>query len=220
MATKLDIFNLALSQVGGRADLESVDGPHPEAAKCRLWYDISREVVFERAYIPEVRRWAQLTLLAERDFNKDWVSTDPPPPYSYGYALPDDFLRARTLTTADRNIHPHSFLRWGGENGEFEIHVAEQLGRRWLVTHVKDAVLEYSAREDQPERWDASLVQAVAFSLASRLALPISGSPDLVGVMVEQTEFYINRALENQANADSQLLEDEDVAILRARHHG
>lgn len=212
MTTKLDLFNQAISLVGGQARLVDVNDSGPEAEQCRRWYETAKKMVFKMAYWPWVRRSVKLTLYAENDFADEWVAGDPPLPYKYSYLLPEDYINAREV----RNIEANNYR--GSEPQQFIIEYDSTLPGQILATNCENAVLLYMADSDDPESWDVLIQQAIAYALAEKISISLSGDPNFSVQMLEKAQIFARRALVNQANAEDRRLVEPQSPILQSRY--
>ena len=174
------VWNMALSAVGGRALVSSETETGREADLCRLWYPLVRDTVLKSASWPSTKKYARLALLASRASTTDWGTASPAPGWQFAYGAPADMLAPRYLASYarfDRSL-------WGGN-------VA-------IMCNEEEPVLHYSAKQEDPTRWDAGLVNAVVQSLAASLAKPISGKDTLAdrkradateAILLARTEF-------------------------------
>ena len=85
----VSIFNLALSVVGTRAKVSVTTENSREAETCRLWYDISRDIVLRAAFWPSTVAHSRLAVLKERaNLTDDWTADDPAPDWLFAYGFP------------------------------------------------------------------------------------------------------------------------------------
>lgn len=157
MAAEVDVYNMALSAIGARSRVSAVDEASEEAETAKLWYATVRDSVLEAANWPSTTSFSRLALDTERDFDEDWVLTDPEPDFRYAYSLPTDMLRPRSLSTWER-------FTLGLVNGQ-----------RRLMTNTENAILVYTARQTLIDAWDASLKMAIVYALAAFISIPITG---------------------------------------------
>ena len=183
MATDVvTVWNLALSAAGSRATVSSEDEVSREANLCRLWYNPVKDNVLKTASWPSTKRYSRLAVLAERDSSADWVNTDPSPGYKFAYAIPAGILAPRYLTTYAR----------------FEL---EMLGDVLaIMTNEEQAVLHYSAKQDDVTRWDAGLDMAMTYSLASHMCYGLNAKSGLAARLDEKAFSFVVSAQTDIAN--------------------
>lgn len=153
-ATKLAVANMALSSIGARRLIASVDEKSREAELVRTFYDLARDDVFALTHWPSLKKSARLALASTG--SSPWDNTMPGQRWKYAYVLPDDYVLPRVLTC--------------GSNFEVMVIGEETL----LHTNVQSPILEYTAK--RPEHfWDPALINAVVATLAQHIALPLTG---------------------------------------------
>lgn len=189
-ATKVAIFNLALSAVGTRATVSAAGESTREAEVCDLWYD---EVVFQLLHAAP---WAsttgveRLTEIKERDAAEDWVAGDPEPGWRFAYEAPEDMLRPRHLSTYER----------------FELSIMAD-DTHAIMTDAEDALLVYTKKQETTSKWDPALTMAIVYALASHIALPLQGKPERARYLVEMANIKAMEARVASANTDESQLE-------------
>jgi len=179
------LFNLALSSCGTRAAVSSPNENSREAEICRTWYPIVRDHILRAAPWPSTRAEKRLAVLAERDFDLQWTSTDPSPTFTYAYSVPADMLAPRHLTDYSRFI-------LGVHNGTTSA----------IMTNSEDAILVYTRRQTDPNMWDTQLQLAIAFGLGSFICKPLNGKVSTANAMREEANGLINSARVSAANTD------------------
>lgn len=180
------IFNLALSACGVRAAVSSPDTNSREAEICRTWYDLVRDHILRAAPWPGTRGYARLALLAERDFSQQWQATDPEPIYRYAYSVPSDMLAPRYLT----------------DYASFVLGLYNNTTQAVMCNSV-DAILVYTLRQDDPNKWDTSLQMAIALGLGSFICQPLTGKSSRAAAMQKEADALILQARVAAANNDT-----------------
>lgn len=178
------LYNLALSVAGITSGVDSPSEASPEAEQCRLWFEPVRNLILRAAFWPSVKGVKRLGLLATRDTDKDWTSSDPFPGWLYAYALPSDALAPRFITD------------WQ----QFTTGIYE--GKRAVFTNVENAVLVYTLRQADISLWDAGLFMAVAYGLAGHISMPLNGKPQRAQMNIQQANQMIIDARVNIANEE------------------
>jgi len=157
VATVVDICNLALSHLGDKATVASIEPPEgsPQASHCARFYSIARD------FMLEAHDWGFNTgraVLADQS-----VATPPPPAWAYTYALPANCLRLLAVLPADADSDDLQ-----------QAYVRETAGGTDVIyTNQADAVARYTWRVLDPTRFSPLFVDAVARLLASYLAGPV-----------------------------------------------
>lgn len=181
MASKVDIWNMALSHIGHRANIADPDEASAEANHCRRFYPISLSIALERySWGFATRRVA----LAEVD--------NPVDHWAYAYALPNQCIKARAVllpeSTDDSKEQP------------FAIESAED-GSAILYCNVEDAVLKYTTAVEDTNKFSPMFVTALSYDLAALLVGPIPKDPKLKQAMLQAAQYYVAQAEAADANA-------------------
>lgn len=156
MQTLTNLFNQALTAVGAKSVITDPTENSREAKLCKLWIPVARRNVFGTFYWPSIRDNSRLALVAQRA-GRAWADGDPPPGYSYGFALPVDCLRPQFL---------HGY-------GRFEL--GQRDGEPCLFSNESQPILAYTKDIEEPGLWEADLYNAVMFSLAAHINLAVNG---------------------------------------------
>lgn len=151
MTTEVSLCNLALSHLGDRAGVSSINPPDSsaQAQHCAQFYPIARDATLADYNWSFARHRATLAELL----------VEPPPTWGFGYVLPTDYLVARAI------VMPGQTNDDGSEDYEIE--------GETLYTNVEAAVLKYTRRISDPNRFSPLFVDALAWRLASYLAGPV-----------------------------------------------
>ena len=148
MTTAVDICNMALSYLGDRATITSIDPPEgsPQADHCARFYPIALGQILRAG------SWSFAT--ARKQLPQ---VTDVPPGFTYAYAYPSDCMELRSVRDKGGNpILSYSVIRSGD---------ATVIG-----THVPVGWVEYSTSETKDEVLPSDFADALAHLLASKLA--------------------------------------------------
>jgi hypothetical protein len=180
------IFNLALSACGVRAAVSSPDHSSREAEICRTWYGVVRDHILRAAPWPGTRGHARLAVLAERDFSKQWQSSDPEPTYRFAYGTPPDMLAPRYITD-------YSNFVLGLYNNKTSA----------IMCNSVDAILVYTLRQEDPNKWDTNLQMAIALGLGSFICQPLTGKNSRAVAMQKDADALILQARVSAANTDT-----------------
>lgn len=168
MATsEVSISNMALGWLGGNL-IVSLDDDSTEAALCKANYDICRDAVLED------RDW---TFATDRRILSALTSA-PAFGYAYQYQLPSDLIRI--LEVSDEPLFVHD-LQWERQGSV-------------VVTDAAIAYLRYIKRIEDPTKFSAGFVHAVAARLAMEIALPLTNSPEMQSSMISLYGTKLERA--------------------------
>ena len=155
MSGQIDIFNLALANIGSGASVSSPDERSPERITCSRWYDLAVETVL--ADFP----WRFAT--TEVDLAN---IGDPPMNWEYRYRYPNDCLRAmRIIVPGVRNPQ---------RDQEIDFEVQYDPAGRSIVTDQEDARLQYIVRINSAERFPPQFVEVLALKLASMIVMQLA----------------------------------------------
>lgn len=170
------ICNLALSRIGARSAVQSLNEDSTEAQACKLLYDFARDATLEAHDWNFARARVALA-----DFG------GPPAGWSYRYALPSDCLAPRFLEQSPRTAQRPPFRVEGGA----------------LLTDMAAATLVYTAAVVDPARFSPSFVTALSWRLGADLALPLTGKESLHQRCYAAWREVVNTAAVADANAEA-----------------
>lgn len=187
MANVLNLYNAAISAAGGKGRLSSLSQASREREACDTWYPIVRDAVQEAAYWPSSKTMNRLALIATRTPTAAWVAGDPIHPYTYSYALPNDYLRARYLVDYSR----------------FEITFDDSRGYSVLNAQMPQAVLVYSKRNDLPAQWTPGQYHATVFALAAHITTELGLRGNLASMNMQKANDLLLAAQASAATGDN-----------------
>ncbi len=151
MTSNVSICNLALSNIR-KPSISDMNEASEEARQCKLHFEIARDTLLQ-LYPWEFAKKAQ----ALAPIANDWTSR-----WGYAYARPTDCLKIlRIVPEIDfpNDIDPPQHgLRAGA-----------------IYTGFDPAWLEFTSKEIDPSKFPPLFVDAFAWALAARLALPLTG---------------------------------------------
>jgi len=185
LASKLDIYNMALSETRSQGSIRSLTQDSREREECDKWYDLVVRVTQEAAYWPCCKTKATLT--GQVDEKQEYE-------YRYSYSLPTDYLRAWYLAS------------WS----KFELLSKNRQTR--LFTDDSKAKLYYARLEDlNTELWGPSMTQAIVYGLAHKVARSLTGDEQLASNLLVLANGYMAsaRATNLQGSTDGQRVEFE-----------
>jgi hypothetical protein len=190
VASQVDIWNTALSNIGHKAQIADPDELSVEANHCRRFYPIALGVTLERfAWSFATRR----AILAEVD--------NPVDHWMFAYALPNECIapRAVLLPESTDDTVTHDFEVEGDEDGALI-----------LYTNVEDAVLKYTTLVTDTNKFSPMFVLSLSHDLASLLVGPIPKDMKLKKAMTDWAEYWAGRAQASNANSTSKSSEYGD----------
>ena len=206
MASEIQICNLALSRLGGYR-IQSFNDSSKEARECALHYPLMRDSVLEDHDWDFARKRILVALLYETYTG-----------WAYAYQYPTDCLTIRKILGEADTVNGISFDEETSTpklgQAEYEVISSATLNRRIILTDKADAELVYTARVTDPNMFSSLYIDAAAWRLASDLAIPLKGKPDLQATLVK---FYMGTLAKAKASASNQSFEKPDVSFVEAR---
>lgn len=156
MASKIDVFNLALGHIGVSSTVADELERSPERVICSRYWDTCRDALLSYKDMPWGFATARVTLAD--------LGT-PPTGWGYRYRYPNDAVNALEIvggTGRVENIQarPKFTIQWEADG-------------RVILADIDEAVLLYIKRVEEAERWPSSFVEAMAYRLASMIVMPL-----------------------------------------------
>lgn len=209
MASKVDIFNMALSHIGGKTVLNAEENS-AEALVCRTFYNTARDEVLSDGDWPFARKNATLALISENP-TPDWL-------YSYGY--PADCLRALAVPFG-REVakYQYRYVRSFEYHHKipFEIYYGDTA--KEIYCNMSDARLIYTRRiENEEGRFPVEFVVALSYALAAFIAPRVVGAEnyEIVQLMEQMAKIKVDRSVARRANQEQEAV-TQDSGFTRAR---
>lgn len=180
--SKVVIWNMALGNIGSGSAVENETEQSNEANQCKLYWDTCRRLVL-RAY-----PWSFATKQAVL------ASTGTPPTgWKCQYIYPPDCLNARSIfldKAIDANPIKYQIAKNPDEAGKV------------IWTDQAQAQLIYTVDVTDVSLFDDEFVEAIAYCLAQKLAMPLRADKDLLGDMLRMKLIALAEATEDDANED------------------
>lgn len=186
MAISITVCNLALGELRAPA-IADIDEATTEASECKRYYPHCLRLLLERFDWSFTARVSGLAELTVNPRASEWA---------HAYALPAD------LATAERLVPPAS--GWPAPSGT--VPPAAVLGQPFIIengvlySQVPNAILEYSSRDPAEATMPALFLDALAYALAARLAVPLRDSRETKGQLLQQAEIAAQRAIADDIN--------------------
>lgn len=172
MATKTDIWNMALMDLGISEAVADLDTEESKAARVgRRLYESVRDHVLQEFPWSFATRRVTLALLA----------SDPPTNWDYAYRLPTDCIQPQGLVV--------SGLRTPRNAQRIPYEVSADDDGRVIYTDLEDAELLYTARVEDTGQYDPMFIMALVAMLASKGAMPMSVKPEIAA---NAAKAYVN----------------------------
>lgn len=186
MASDVDICNLSLAHLGDDASVTCISPPDGsvQAMHCARFYPLARDVVLA------ARTWA----FATRRTQLALLTTPPPAPWKFAYALPPQHIRLLGIYDANS---------LGDIDGSQEFTTeADANGRQVIYTNQQDAICNYTARAIDSAQFSPLFIAALAWLLASYLAGPMLKGDAGASAGLRCSKMY-QAQLEEAATADA-----------------
>ena len=203
MPTVTDICNAAISHCGTRSKISSIGEGSAEANACLTHFALVRDATL-RAFDWNFARLT--TPLAQL--------TDPPARWSYKYALPTDCVRLRRLNDVPLLSLPETFCELAADKDSTGAYISV------ILTDASPVSAIYTARVEDPLRWDAGFVDAVTYGLGARVCFELTGKEERVARLTQLWQAALQRAAADMANESSSLNRTVLADALAERGYG
>ena len=186
MPTVTDICNAAISHCGTRSKISSIGEGSAEANACLTHFALVRDATL-RAFD---WNFARITTPLAQLIN-------PPARWSYKYALPTDCVRLRRLNDVPLLILPETFCELAADKDSTGAYISV------VLTDASPVSAIYTARVEDPLRWDAGFVDAVTYGLGARVCFELTGKEERVARLTQLWQAALQRAAADMANESS-----------------
>lgn len=204
MASEIEIVNMAISRIGANR-IQSLNDQTKEAREAKLHYPFARDRALEAHDWNFARKRFQLALLDES--YSGW---------NYAYQMPIDCACPRKIidpTTAVRSDNPNMPTI---PPIKFESGVSSDLSHKVILTDQENAELLGTAKVTDPNLFSSAYVNALAWLLASDLAIPVKGKEALADRCYKMFMQAVATAEAQNANANEEK-RDQSCSFLEAR---
>jgi hypothetical protein len=188
MSTITDICNAAISHVGTRSKISSIDEGSAEANACLTHFAMVRDGTLRVFDWNFARLTAQLAQLQGS-----------PARWAYKYAAPVDCLRLRRLNDVPLLVLPETFYEVASDRDSTGAPVNVILANAAPLSAI------YTAQVTDPLRWDQGFVDAVVYGLASRICFELTGKDDRAKALTQMWQLSLREAVAGSANEGSSL---------------
>jgi hypothetical protein len=188
MTTVTDICNAAISHVGTRSKISSIDEGSAEANACLTHFAMVRDATL-RAYDWNFARLT--TSLAQLQ--------NPPARWAYKYAVPVACLRIRRLNDVPLLVLPETFYELAADTDATGAII------NVILTNATPVSAIYTAQVTDPVRWDQGFVDAVVYGLAARICFELTGKDDREKALTQMWQMTLREAAAQAANEGSAL---------------
>lgn len=194
----IQICNLALSHIGARTSIETLDEPSAAAQQCKLWYPLARQEVLESYNWNFARRYKALALHDDA----------PPANWLFRYQYPADCLKGREIDNP---------LGKEADAIPYKAEAANDGVTMSILCNIENAVLIYTFDQMNTGMYSKNFINALAHYLGSRIAPTLTGKRDLVQEQMNWYSLWLRKAEADDANEN---VEDKprDAEWIRARN--
>lgn len=183
MASKIDIFNMALGHIGTTVTIADELEKTTERRTCSQYYDTVRDELL--AYKSTDWNFA-MTSVALADIG------NPPTNWQHRYRYPNDCIRAIAIIVDG--------VRTPTQEQSIPFDVMYESAARSIVTDQPNAQLLYITRLLEVERYPSPFVSALSFQLAARIAMPLAKDKSLRDELLQLAEQFSQVAMAASMN--------------------
>ncbi len=184
MASIVQICNLALSRLGTRATIASLDESSTEARLCKATYADCRDTLLRDFDWNFARRVETLALRVEA----------PPSGWTYTYSVPNKCARFRGIWSGPRPTGAPVDWAIGS--------VADSNGNDAVAIFTNQSAAEgcYTRVVESSELFSAGFVQALSWRLAETIALPITSKDSMAELLARRAPLKVAESFATDAN--------------------
>jgi hypothetical protein len=186
--TAVQICNLALSRLGSSLFITVLGEDTAQAIQCNLIYENVRDMTLEDFPWNFATRSAALTE----------QTTETHPFYDYVYAYPTCFKVHRVFAEGAEKTSREEFAIFNQLIAG--VSPAPNTEAKRIACDIEDAYAEYTVPVTDPTMFSYAFVDALAWRIASQLAIPITGDPSKVGLLDAQYRAALSTAKAFDAN--------------------
>lgn len=190
------IANLALSHVGTKSTIESLDEDSAEAKECKLWYDFAREELLK------AHNWS----FALRRFTLALHGDDAPSEWAYRYQYPADAIAIRHMVNP---VGP------AADPVPFSVEISDD-GTKSILTNLEDACAVYTFNQQVTAFFVPYFVKLLSRLLAHYVAYALTGKMSLANKQFTIYETLLVKAPAHDAN-EGQNAPPREAEWIRAR---
>ncbi len=171
MASKIEIFNLALSDLGMRG-ITSVTEDSPSAIALNNYYETSRDETFEELRWPFATVKEALVGISDDTLELEW---------GYVYVYPTRAMKVWYVFNESTISNKHE--------QDYEVIYQQSNNRKVLCSDLGSAYAEYTYKLEDTTLYPAKFVRALSLKLAANCAHTLVGD---VSVGIKMLELYGN----------------------------
>lgn len=200
MTSKVQVAKLALSHIGDRYDITSLDESSTEAEQFNLVFEDLR-----RALLRE-HPWK----FAKKYSKPSSLSGTPPAEWDYMFTYPTDGLKVRRL------VNPLDPVGDKLPPIPFDIGLNSS-DVKCVFTNEEAPELEYTKDIDDPVDFDSNFITALSWRLAEHVVMPITGETRLAQLVAQRATYWVNVAKMQDANEGIEREQTRDPDWIRNR---
>lgn len=196
MASKIDIFNMALSHIGVTSTVADELERSVERVTCSRFWDTCRDALLSYKDMDWSFARARVALA---DIGS------PPEGWGYQYRYPNDCINALAIDFPG--------MRYPDDRYRIPFQVVYEASGRAILTDQEEASLIYVKRIEEVERYPSYFVEAMALRLAAFIAMPLAKGMDIRGQLMQEAEQAIQVAMAASLNEQQPDRAGESVYI-------
>lgn len=187
MASKIDVFNMALGHIGVNSTVADEQERSPERVACSRFWDQCRDALLAYKSMPwsfslSIVPLAEIATQSER--------------WAFRYRYPSDCINIVDLVL-DSDLHSMH-----GQRVPYQ--VAFEADSRVILTNLERAHAVYVKRITEVERWPATFVEAMSYRLAAMIAMPLKNDAGMRNDQLELAERFAQIAMADMLNESAQ----------------
>jgi hypothetical protein len=183
MASKIDVYNMALGHIGVSSTVADELERSPERVICSRYWDTCRDALF--SYRSMEWRFATATV-ALADIG------GAPNGWEFRYRYPNDCVDAQGI------IGPSGRVEAVEIRPKFKVQY--EADGRVILSDYPEAVLLYTKRVEEVERWPSYFVEAMAYRLASMIVMPLKNDAGNRNNLLQLAEQFAQIAMAASLN--------------------
>lgn len=199
--SKTAIANMALAHLAVGRGIASLDERSPEARACNQFYGQALDEVLREWSWPFATRRERLAVLVDYTQNPNEAESGGQL-WHFGYAYPPDAVYIRSIVQPMYRVPDAALIP------TYEIAQAPD-GSRMILADQPEAVVEYTARVEDPNVYPPDFTSALSLLLASYIAPTVTGGDQFrLGLLAH--ERYRDRLSAAKAAAANEMRRDRE----------
>ena len=219
MASKLEIWNMALVNITQSPSIQGVNEDSTEANYCRTYYDRARRSLLQGHDWNFARKRLTLAVIDDERNRPEW---------KYQYAYPTDCLQGRKILPV--NSSTNAALLYSERVKvqyplvPFEVAVLPSTGlsgsvdQKVVWTNKEDAVLEYTYNQENPAFFSEDFSMALSWQLAKFIAKPITNKTSVEDRAISQANHFTLVARASNMNERREPKQSEQPNAFTSAH--